>query len=91
MKNPVVGFVGMTHLGLVSATAVASRGFTTLCYDPDAPLIARLKLGDLPVNEPGLDALLQENGERQTFTADIAEIGRCDVVYIAADVPTDDA
>ena len=91
MKSPVVGFVGITHLGLVSATAVASRGFTTVCYDPDAPLVSRLRAGDLPVNEPGLDALLQENGDRQTFTADIAEIGRCDVIYIAADVPTDDA
>ena len=35
MKRPVVGFAGMTHLGLVSAAAVASKGFETICYDTD--------------------------------------------------------
>ena len=35
MSAPVIGFAGMTHLGLVSATAVASRGFQTICYDAD--------------------------------------------------------
>ena len=34
MTSPVVGFLGMTHLGLVSATAVASVGFETVCFDP---------------------------------------------------------
>lgn len=86
----VVGFAGMTHLGLVSATAVASRGFRTVCYDSDAALIGRLTAGDLPVLEPDLDDLLTSNGERQTFTADIADLGFCDVVYIAPDIPTDD-
>src|ERR1700693_3330029 len=47
MTMPVVGFVGMTHLGLVSATAVSSAGFATLCYDRDAALIARLSDGNL--------------------------------------------
>jgi UDP-glucose 6-dehydrogenase len=39
--KPVVGFVGMTHLGLVSASAVASAGFETICFDRDEALVAK--------------------------------------------------
>jgi UDPglucose 6-dehydrogenase len=85
-----VGFVGMTHLGLVSATGTCSRGFKTLCVDQDAALVEALQAGRLPVLEPGLDALLAANGARQAFTCDFAELRRCDVVYVAPDVPTDD-
>jgi UDPglucose 6-dehydrogenase len=80
----------MTHLGLVSAIAVAAKGFAVVCYDADAQLIGRLSTGDLPISEPGLDELMRTNRERQTFTTELTAIARCDVVYIAADVPTDD-
>ena len=46
--------------------------------------------GDLPITEPGLDDLVAANRERLEFTADVADLGQCDVVYIALDVPTDD-
>ncbi len=91
MKKPVVGFAGMTHLGIVSATGVASGGFETVCFDPDETLIARLQAGDLPVLEPGLDELLASNGDRQYFTAAAKDLSRCDVVYLSQDVATDDA
>jgi UDPglucose 6-dehydrogenase len=86
----VVGFAGMTHLGLVSASGIAFKGFTTICYDSDAALIARIKAGRLPVHEPRLDEMVRDNGARQVFTADVADLGRCDVVYIAPDIPTDE-
>ncbi|HEY4136779.1 MAG TPA: UDP binding domain-containing protein [Alphaproteobacteria bacterium] len=88
--NARVGFVGMTHLGLVSATGTASKGFEVVCYDRDAALIERLRAGVLPVIEPGLDDMLAANGVRQNFTADLGDLSACDVVYIAPDVPTDD-
>ena len=91
MTNPVVGFAGMTHLGIVSATGVASAGFETVCFDPDAALVARLKAGHMPVVEPGLDELVKKNGARQSFSAKIEDLGRCDVVYVSPDVATDDA
>jgi UDPglucose 6-dehydrogenase len=89
MSHAVVGFAGMTHLGLVSATAVADRGFAVACYDADKILIECLRNGDLPVSEPDLDDMVRSNGERQQFTANIADLGRCDVVYVAPDIPTD--
>ena len=85
-----VGFAGMTHLGLVSATGTCSKGFRTVCFDADDALIGELGQGKLPVLEPGLDDMLAENSDRQTFTCDPVELGSCDVVYVAPDVPTDD-
>jgi UDPglucose 6-dehydrogenase len=89
--TPTVGFAGMTHLGLVSASAVASKNFPVVCYDPDVTLINRLIAGDLPVSEPDLDDLVRTNGTRQSYTSEVAALSRCDVVYIASDVPTDDS
>ncbi|CAA7612107.1 nucleotide sugar dehydrogenase [Magnetospirillum sp. UT-4] len=90
MSLPVVGFAGMTHLGINTAAATAARGFRTLGFDPDAALVARLAAGRLPIVEPGLDDLVAANADRLGFTADAGDLKACDVVYIAADVPTDD-
>jgi UDPglucose 6-dehydrogenase len=90
VSAPVVGYVGMTHLGLCSAVAAASKGFVTRAIDRDRGLIARLDAGQLPVVEPGLDDLLRDHRERIRFSADAGELGACDVVYVAPDVPTDD-
>jgi UDPglucose 6-dehydrogenase len=88
--TPRIGYAGMTHLGLVSGIAAASRGFETVCYDADAGRIAALRRGELPVVEPDLPELLAAHGERLRFTGDLAALAECDVVYVAPDVPTDD-
>jgi UDPglucose 6-dehydrogenase len=90
MNLPTVGFAGMTHLGIVSATAVAAKGFPVICYDPDSSLTSALAIGSLPIVEPGLPELLAANGSRQRFSDQIAHLSECDIVYIAPDVPTDD-
>jgi UDPglucose 6-dehydrogenase len=87
----VVGFAGMTHLGLVSAGGVASKGFPTICYDANTELIAELNAGQLPVFEPQLDDLLRGCGASLTFTSEVGEFRQCDVVYVAPDIPTDAA
>ncbi len=89
-SGPVIGFAGMTHLGLNSAAAAAERGFRTICFDPDAPGIEALRGGTVPVVEPQLSELLEKNSERLEFHADVSCLGKCDLVYIATDVPTDD-
>jgi len=87
--TPTVAFVGMTHLGLVSATATASKGFSVIGLDDSEELVKRIKAGDLPVREPGLKTLIAENGNQQRFTSDFSLLKEANVVYIAADVPTD--
>jgi UDPglucose 6-dehydrogenase len=90
MSKPVLGFAGMTHLGLVSGICAAEKGFKVICFDPNPALTALLASGELPVSEPGLPELLAKNKERLTFTPDSAALSTCDVVYVAPDVPTDD-
>ena len=90
MTLPVIGFAGMTHLGLVSGVSAAEKGFNLICYDADAARIADLSQQRLPVSEPQLDDLVVKNKQKITFTANIAELQKCDVVYVAPDVATDD-
>jgi UDPglucose 6-dehydrogenase len=90
MSKPVIGYAGMTHLGLLSASAAAAQGFRTIAFDTDAALIGRLLKGELPVNEPGLPELIAQYKNDLVFSADVAALGECDVVYVAVDVPTDD-
>lgn len=91
MIAPVIGFSGMTHLGLVSAVAASEKGFRVICFDPDTSRIAALARRELPVSEPQLDELLARNAERIGFTSRAGDLAACDVVYVAPDVPTDNA
>ena len=87
----VIGYAGMTHLGLNSAAAAAARGFAVIGWDSDSALVSRLRQGALPVVEPGLDELVAAYAARLSFTYRVGDLAACDVVVIAADVPTDDA
>ncbi len=90
MKAPIIGFAGMTHLGLNSAAATAERGFNVECFDLDSTVINRLQKQDLPVTEPQLPELVRKNAANLKFTDQIKDLLACDVVYIAVDVPTND-
>jgi UDPglucose 6-dehydrogenase len=87
---PVIGFAGLTHLGLVSAAAAAAKGFRVIGFDEDAARVAAISAGRLPVLEPDLDDLLAKHRDRLTFADSPAMLAACDLVYIATDVPTDD-
>ena len=90
MNPPVIGYAGMTHLGLCSGIAAASKGFSVVGYHGDAKLIAAIDGGKLPVVEPELDAMFAANRERLAFSDSPESLKDCDVVYVAVDVPTDD-
>ncbi|MEE8536281.1 MAG: nucleotide sugar dehydrogenase [Kiloniellales bacterium] len=91
MSRPVIGFAGLTHLGLVSAVVAAARGYRTVGYDADPRAIEAIKGGEIPVAEPGLSELLAANRARLTFSPDPDALAACDLVYLSADVATDDA
>lgn len=88
--KPVIGFAGMTHLGLVSGVCAAEKGFEVVGFDTDPERIARLEQGELPVSEPQLAELLRNNSQRISFSSAPASLGRCDVIYVAPDVATND-
>ena len=90
MTKPTIGFAGMTHLGLNSAVAAAQKGFNVIGFDPDMARIAPLASYITDINEPDLSEMLSANAERLTFSADVAALQACDIVYISLDVPTND-
>ena len=90
MKQPVIGFAGLTHLGLNSAVATAARGFEVIGFHDDIQLVENLVNGIPHVSEPQLHEFMDANKERLEFSSDKTSLGRCDIVYISVDVPTDD-
>ena len=87
----MIGFIGLSHLGIVYSLATAAKGFEVLGFDPDPALCAGLSAGKLPVCEPGLEELLHRHRSRIRFSAAVAELAKCDLVFFSRDVPTDQA
>jgi UDPglucose 6-dehydrogenase len=90
MTEPVVGFAGLTHLGLVSAIAAAFKGFRAVGYDGDADRVRDIVAGRFPIVEPGLGELARAHSARLSYSDRLSDLTTCDLVYISADVPTDD-
>ena len=90
MTTPVVGFAGLTHLGLVSAVAAASKGFKIVGYDPDSASVREIAARRLPIIEPDLDELAHRHSAQLVYTDKAGDLRACDIVYIATDVPTDE-
>jgi UDPglucose 6-dehydrogenase len=69
-----VTIFGSGYVGLVSAACLADAGNHVICVDIDEDRVAQLNRGEVPVHEPGLEALLRRNHDagRLEFTADVA-------------------
>jgi len=87
----MIGFAGMTHLGIVSGLAAAAKGAPVIAFDPDSGLVARLTQGDFPINEPRLAELWAAHRNQIRFTSRASDLAACDLVYVAPDVPTGDS
>ncbi|OAI53269.1 hypothetical protein AYO44_04365 [Planctomycetaceae bacterium SCGC AG-212-F19] len=86
----MIGYVGLSHLGIVSSVAAAAKGFRVVAFDTDEDLCQSLGKGELPVYEPGLAELLAEHRARLEFTSERARLRDCAVVIFSLDVPTDE-
>ena len=83
-----IGVVGTGYVGLVSAVCFAHLGHHLVCMDVDAAKIARLQRGDVPIYEPGLDKLIDDNASRLSFTTSYDELlDACHILFIAVDTP----
>lgn len=86
-----VVMIGSGYVGLVSGACFADFGHQVVCVDKDASKIERLERGEIPIFEPGLDALVAENVKagRLAFTTDLAKaIPGADAVFIAVGTPS---
>jgi UDPglucose 6-dehydrogenase len=90
-NNPRIAYVGMTHLGICSSIAAASKSFPTVGFSADRELVAALAAGRLPIVEPELDELLKASRANIGFSSEPNDLAACDVVYVAPDIPTDAA
>jgi len=86
----MIGFVGLSHLGVVSSVAAASKWFRVVAYDPRGAWISELNQGRLPFAEPGLDEALKSQRPRMQFTANLKDLAACDLVYFSVDIQTDE-
>jgi len=80
-------------VGLVSGTCFADTGATVTCVDVDAAKIERLKNGEIPIYEPGLDELVKKNvaAGRLMFTTDLASVlNDVEIVFSAVGTPPDE-
>jgi UDPglucose 6-dehydrogenase len=69
-----VTIFGSGYVGLVTGACLADAGNHVLCIDISEDRIARLNRGEVPIHEPGLEALIQRNSKagRLEFTTDAA-------------------
>jgi len=88
-----VTFYGIGYVGLVQAAVLADAGHDVCCVDIDQEKIDKLKEGVIPIYEPGLTALVQENYNqgRLVFTTDAKQgVDFADLQFIAVGTPPDE-
>lgn len=88
-----IAIVGTGYVGLVSGTCFAEMGSNVTCVDVDKNKIDKLKAGEMPIYEPGLEELVKRNIEygRLKFTMDLTEVlDDVEVVFSAVGTPPDE-
>ena len=86
-----IAMIGTGYVGLVSGVCFSDFGHDVVCVDKDPKKIEMLERGEVPIYEPGLDALMAKNVEagRLSFTLDLASaIEGAEAVFIAVGTPT---
>ena len=86
-----IAMIGTGYVGLVSGVCLSDFGHEVICVDKHEGKIAGLREGQVPIFEPGLDALLASNVAegRLSFTTDLAEAVRgAEAVFIAVGTPS---
>src|SRR6185436_5649052 len=86
-----IAMVGSGYVGLVSGACFAQFGHDVVCVDKDSAKIERLRKGEMPIYEPGLDKQVADNvrAGRLSFSTRLGDaVGNADAVFIAVGTPT---
>ena len=86
-----IAVIGAGYVGLVSAACFAEFGTDVVAVDTDAAKVAALRAGQIPIYEPGLEKLVQDNTKegRLSFTSDITEgVRDAEAVFLAVGTPS---
>jgi UDPglucose 6-dehydrogenase len=83
-----IAIFGAGYVGLVTGACFADLGHEVVIRDVLPERIERLRNGEVPIYEPGLDDVLARNGERIAFTLDVREaVQGADFLYVAVGTP----
>ena len=83
-----IGMFGAGYVGLVTGACFADLGHEVVIRDVIPERIERLRAGEVPIYEPGLELVLERNRERIQFTLDIGEaVDGADFLYVAVGTP----
>jgi UDPglucose 6-dehydrogenase len=86
-----VAMIGTGYVGLVSGACFSNFGHHVVCVDKDGDKIAMLKRGEIPIFEPGLEALVADNVKsgRLSFATDLGPaVSEAEAVFIAVGTPS---
>lgn len=85
-----IAVVGTGYVGLVSGTCFAETGNNVLCVDIDEQKVQRMRNGEVPIYEPGLELLFDRNTKqgRLRFTTQLDEaVEHADIIFLALPTP----
>jgi len=83
---------GLWHLGMVTAACLASVGHEVIGFENNSEAIDRLKKGEMPIFEPGLEEMVSQstaNGNLR-FTSLPEKISEAEIIWVTFDTPVDD-
>jgi UDPglucose 6-dehydrogenase len=85
-----IAVVGTGYVGLVTGTCFAETGNKVICVDIDAQKVERMRNGEVPIYEPGLEVIFERNTRqgRLEFTTDLKEaVDAAEVIFLALPTP----
>ena len=85
-----IAVIGTGYVGLVTGACFAETGNHVICVDIDANKVDRLKKGEVPIYEPGLDIIFERNTKqgRLLFTTNLKEaIKDAAIIFLALPTP----
>lgn len=85
-----IAVIGTGYVGLVTGTCFAETGNDVVCVDIDREKVAKMKAGEIPIYEPGLEVLFERNIKqgRLQFTTSLKEgIENAEIIFLALPTP----
>jgi UDPglucose 6-dehydrogenase len=83
-----IAVIGTGYVGLVTAAGFAELGNDVWCVDVDADKIDRLKRGEIPIYEPGLEECVAHNSDRLHFSTELAPaLEHARLLFVAVGTP----
>lgn len=87
-----LSIIGTGYVGLVTGTCFAEMGHDVTCIDIDANKVERMKKGECPIYEPGLEPLMQSNYQegRLHFSNNYDSVNSAQAIFLAVGTPSSD-